>query len=102
MRRGRRPPSHHPAAAFADTSGLYALLDRHDANHQSAVAVFRDITAFGVRLVLTNFIRAEAHALILNRLGHAIADRFLAQVQTIPQNNFIRITEADELSALAL
>jgi predicted nucleic acid-binding protein len=103
MRRGRRSsPAPYPAAAFVDTSGLYALLDRTDANHRQAAPLFRALSAARTRLVLTNFIRAEAHALILNRLGHALADRFLADLRGIPPDNLIRVSEADELAALEL
>src|SRR3712207_5084584 len=102
MRRRRRSDGPYPADAFVDTSGLYALLDRADANHARAVAAFRALSAAGTRLVLTNFIRAEAHALILNRLGHAVADRFLADLRAIPSNSLIRVSEADELAALDL
>jgi predicted nucleic acid-binding protein len=53
-------------------------------------------------MVLTNFIRAETHALILNRLGHPLADRFLAQLRQSPSTTLIRVTEQDEEQALAL
>jgi uncharacterized protein len=94
--------SPYPKAAFVDTSGFYALLDRTDANHLAAVALFRGLSAAGTRLILTNFIRAEAHALILNRLGHAVADRFLTDLRGAPRSRLVRITEADEIGALDL
>ena len=102
MRRGRRSPTLYPATAFVDTSGLYALLDRTDANHERAVPLFRAVSAARTRLILTNFIRAEAHALILNRLGHTLADRFLADLRTIPADSLIRVSEDDEQAALEL
>ena len=102
MRRGRRSAHSHPSTAFVDTSALYALLDRRDSNHPAAVAIFRALTAARNRLVLTNFIRAEAHALILNRLGHAIADRFLSDLAGGPPDAIVRVSEADEVTALGL
>ena len=63
----------YPPAAFIDTSGFYALLDRSDVNYRAAARVFDALSAAGTRLVLTNFIRAETHALVLNRLGHTAA-----------------------------
>jgi predicted nucleic acid-binding protein len=98
----RRSAASYPAIAFLDTSAVFALLDSTDSNHRQATALFRSINAARTRLVLTNFIRAEAHALILNRLGHAAADRFLADMATSPANTLIRVTEADEQQALEL
>lgn len=102
MRRRRRSNDLHPVEIFVDTSGLYALLDRADGNHVRAVESFRALSAAGTRLILTNFIRAEAHALMLNRLGHAVADRFLADLRGMPSEALIRVSEADELAALDL
>jgi predicted nucleic acid-binding protein len=102
MSRERRSAASYPAIAFLDTSAVFALLDRTDSNHQQATALFRSINAARTTLVLTNFIRAEAHALILNRLGHAVADRFLADMARSPANTLIRVTEADERQALEL
>jgi predicted nucleic acid-binding protein len=94
--------SPYPNAAFIVTSGFYALLDRADTNHTTAVRLFRDLSTAGTRLVLTNFIRAETHALILNRLGHDVADRFLAGLRSVPSNSLARITDEDETAALDL
>jgi predicted nucleic acid-binding protein len=52
--------------------------------------------------VLTNFIRAEAHALILNRPGHAAATQFLTSLSTAPSTVLERVTEQDEEGALRL
>lgn len=102
MRRGRESRARYPMSAFLDSSGLYALLDRTDAHHAEAVRLFRQLSSASTHLYLTNFIRAEAHALILNRLGHAVADRFLAELRGMPPDHLIRITEADEEAALTL
>jgi predicted nucleic acid-binding protein len=102
MRRRRGSASSAPAIAFIDSSGLYAVLDRGDTSHQRAVDQFHALSTAGTRLVLTNFIRAEAHALILNRLGHAVADRFLTDLSRMPPGSFIRVSQADEQAALDL
>lgn len=96
-RRASRP---YPSTAFADISGLHALLDRTDANHARAARLFRSLSAARARLVLTNFIRAEAHALILNRLGHAAATRFLSSLRGMPPETIVCVTETDEARAL--
>jgi uncharacterized protein len=102
MRRGRASSPAYPAIAFLDTSALFALLDRTDRNHRRATALLRSLNAARTRLVLTNFIRAEAHALILNRLGHATADRFLSDLARGPADALIRVTDEDEQRALQL
>jgi predicted nucleic acid-binding protein len=90
-----------PPNLFVDTSAWYAILDPSDRNHQKASELAEAISSSHTQLYITNLIKAEAHALILNRLGHFAADKFLAQLATM---NIITIyvTEADELSALAL
>jgi uncharacterized protein len=63
--------------AFADSAGYFALLDADDRNHGVAVVVARRLADERRRLVTTNFVVAESHALILTRLGHAPALHFL-------------------------
>jgi predicted nucleic acid-binding protein len=66
------------ARVLIDTSAVYALLDRGDASH--AVAR-RKLEGLGKRRdepVLTNYVVAESHALLLARLGPDIARRWLA------------------------
>jgi len=50
-----------------DTSGIYALLDRSDANHGPAVALLRRLKDEGHGVVVTNFVVAETHALVRRR-----------------------------------
>src|SRR4051812_40970194 len=94
--RGSRTTSH---AAFLDSSAFYALADPQDANNAAAKRIAQRLHAERWRLITTNFIRAEAHALLLNRLGHRVADRFLQETSA---TTLIRVTEADEERALAL
>ncbi len=54
--------------AFVDTSALYALLDRDDANHSPAAAAFGPL--LDDELLMThNYIAIEAAALVQRRLG---------------------------------
>jgi uncharacterized protein len=98
----RRTPSPYPARVFTDTSSLAALIYTRDENHSKAVAIFRSLNAHPVQFVLTNFIRAETHALLLARASHYVADRFLASLINTPRNVLIRVTETDEQKALDL
>jgi len=54
---------------FIDTSALYALLDRDDANNQKAKKVWTHLLGAEHALVTSNYILVEAFALIQNRLG---------------------------------
>jgi predicted nucleic acid-binding protein len=83
------------AQALVDTSAVYALLDRDDANHRKAVAILRSLPRRGITPCLTNFLVAESHALILSRLGAQVArDWVLKQIWPIEP-----ITAADEIKA---
>ena len=83
------------AQALVDTSAAYALLDRSDANHVQAKRRLSALRESRVSPVLTNFIVAETHALLLSRLDAAIARRWLTtQVWPIE-----RVTAEDELRA---
>jgi predicted nucleic acid-binding protein len=53
---------------FADTSALYAYLDRADDNHPRAAAAFADLLD-GAGLVTHNYVVVEIAALVQRRLG---------------------------------
>lgn len=65
------------ATVMVDTSAIYALLDRSDANHAQAVALLKNMRDAGESVLVTNFVVAEAHALILSKLGYPIARSWL-------------------------
>lgn len=65
------------ARVFVDTSAIYATLDRDDANHAAATAALRRLRKGRAEPLVTNFIVAETHALLLGRLGADIARRWL-------------------------
>jgi predicted nucleic acid-binding protein len=65
------------AQVLIDTSAVYALVDRDDAFHRKAVAILRSMPGRGLTPLLTNFIVAESRALILSRMGAALARRWL-------------------------
>src|SRR6476620_7749982 len=92
----------YPRDVFTDTSGFFALMDTTEQNHRRARESFSALSQAGSRMVLTNFVRAETHALVLNRLGHYFADRFIQQLQQSPVATLIHVTEQDEELALAL
>lgn len=62
---------------LVDTSAVFALIDRSDANHTAARATLDALKRRRVEPLLTNFIVAESHALALSRLDAVIARRWL-------------------------
>jgi len=60
-----------------DSSAILALLDADDADHARAVAVARAIASGRRPSVITNYIEAEAHALLLRTLGRTVARQWL-------------------------
>jgi uncharacterized protein len=93
-----------PAAlhrALVDTSAYYALTDRGENTHQAALQVQQVLIEQRFRLFTTNFILAETHALLLNRLGYHIALRVLTEIDR-SRTTIVRVTVADEKSARAL
>jgi len=86
------------ARVFVDTSAVFALLDRSDRGHRAARDVLRDLQRRRIEPLLTNFVVAESHALVLTRLGPDIARRWLRDnVWPIE-----RVSEGDELKARAI
>src|SRR5947207_13735812 len=91
-----------PQRLFIDSSAFYAIVDTSDGNHTRAANIATRIAASTTKLYITNFIRAETHALILNRAGHYHADRFLHDVANTPSLTVFYATPNDETQALAL
>jgi predicted nucleic acid-binding protein len=61
-------------AVLADTSGLYALLDRDDGHHKRAAAAWRDLLAFDRRVIAHSFVLLEVWSLVQARLGFEALD----------------------------
>lgn len=76
------------AQILVDTSAVYALIDRDDTHHRRATAILRTLPRRGLTPLLTNFIIAESHALLLSRLGADTArDWLLTQIWPIEPVN---------------
>ena len=76
------------AQLLVDTSAVYALIDRDDTYHRKAVNLLRSLPRRGLNPLLTNFILAETHALLLSRLGPEIArDWLLRQIWPVERVN---------------
>jgi predicted nucleic acid-binding protein len=64
-------------AVLWDSSAVLALLDADDADHARAVTVARQIASERSPSFVTNYIEAEAHALLVRKLGRVIARQWL-------------------------
>lgn len=73
---------------FADTSALYALIDRRDANHTAAVAAVGRLVRTGRLMVTTDYVVAESLNLANARGGKTVAHRVLDLVE---QSEGIRV-----------
>jgi predicted nucleic acid-binding protein len=60
-----------------DSSAILALLDADDADHFRAVRTAKNIAAEQRPSFITNYIEAETHALLLRKLGRALALEWL-------------------------
>ena len=63
--------------ALWDSSAILALLDADDADHARAVDVATQIARERRPSFITNYIEAEAHALLLRKLGRTVARQWL-------------------------
>lgn len=66
---------------FLDTSAIYALADRADANHRRAARLFAEALASGERFVTHNYVLVESMALLQHRLGPAAAVKLADDAQ---------------------
>lgn len=86
---------------FVDTSAFFAIISTRDSNHNTAVSIMRQLTTQPCQLLTTNFIIAEAHALLLTRLGRQVALQFLDNMDA-SSTTIIRVSAADEQKAKAM
>ena len=74
---------------------MFALLDRNDEHHAVARETLNELRRRRIEPVLTNFIVAESHALLIARLGPEIARRWLFGNSWTVE----RVSDADEARA---
>jgi len=88
---------------FIDTSGFYALMVENDENHVRARELFTVAQRERWRLVTTNAVVVEAHALFLHRArpGRETALKFLDALQR-DTYEVVRVRKDDEARAIGL
>ena len=83
---------------FVDTSALYAVFDRDDANHEAAGQSWNTLLATDARLITHNYVVLELTALLQHRLGmEAVRDLV---VEILPVCTVQWVSEAIHAQAL--
>ena len=72
------------AELFVDTSAWYPLVDPRHPDHRPLADALRSRVRAGVRVVTTNLVLAESHALVLRRVHRAAALHFLRTLNRPP------------------
>ena len=85
---------------FVDTSAWYPLADRAHRDHAALARTLRERLRQGARIVTTNVVVAETHALLLRRAGQRAALAFLKAVRQAP-NQIEYITPERETDAIS-
>lgn len=96
-----RPAPPLPRRVLVDSSAYYAIFDQDERTYPRAATLLRQLALQRSRLFTTNLIVAEAHGLILGRLGYYHATRFLHQFET-GTTTVLRVRQADEERAKAI
>ena len=87
-----------PAEVFVDTSAWYPLIVARHPDHARLGTALRELIHDHRRLVTTNLVVAETHALLLRRVGRAAALTF---VQTVDEPPNVVVRSSRELEAAA-
>lgn len=85
---------------FVDTSGWYPLAVGSSPEHRKIADALRRRVRAGARVVTSNLVVAEMHALLLRRVGSQAALAFVRGVAD-PPNLVVRSTPALEAAAVA-
>ncbi|MEP6509630.1 MAG: PIN domain-containing protein [Gemmatimonadales bacterium] len=88
-----------PAELFVDTSAWYVLAMSSAPEHQKVAGALRQRLERGARIVTTNLIVAETHALLLRRIGRKTALTFVREVSRAP-NIVVTSSPEDEQAAV--
>ncbi len=74
---------------FVDTGGWYAAMVRKDHDHEKAKQFLNDNT---LPLITSDYVMDETVTLLLSRVGHSYAVRFLDMLQTSQKAQLIYLT----------
>ena len=87
---------------FVDTSAIAAVLNESDQYHSQAIQGYKALIDNGYSRVLTNFVIAETHALLLKNTGNiALGLRWLSEV-AYSDFTVVRPSRTEEEEAIRL
>jgi predicted nucleic acid-binding protein len=95
------PRQYERPKVLIDTAAFVALSDRRDSMHRVAHQIRGALIARRARLLTTNFIFAETHALLVKRIGIKAALEVCHALRTGPIQ-LVRISEEDEERAFGI
>lgn len=99
-----RPGSSAPhgmTPVFVDTSAWYAIADRTDTDHASAVTILQRLSSLRARLVTTGHVLAEFHRLALYRSNRRAALEAARRIAATPRVELVHADEQDLTAGLA-
>jgi predicted nucleic acid-binding protein len=88
-----------PAEVFVDTSAWYPAAVRSHPDHRRLALTLREVVAGGARVVTTNLVVAETHALLLRRTDRESA---LAYARTVRRSPNLVVSSTPDLEAQAI
>jgi predicted nucleic acid-binding protein len=83
-----------------DTSAWYALIDTGERARPRVARALREAIEGRYRIITTNLIVAETHALLLRRFGRDVALAFLREIRSEPNVVVESTREAEDLARL--
>ena len=87
---------------FIDTSAIYAVLDRDDANHAGADRSWRQLLEDGSDLLTTNYVLLEVSALLQARIGLPALRTFHEDIVPLLQIDWVSERQHDTAVATVL
>ena len=87
-------------SVFLDTSAWLAALSTREALHEEVAECYEQLVRSGARLVTTNLVLAEMHALLVRRRGAAQALELLDLVRDDPSHELIIVGDVLQSSAI--
>lgn len=91
-----------PRRVFIDTSAFFALASPRDEHSGSTHALMRRLVDARCELFTTNFVLAELHALLVNRVNRFVALQTLRAVVQSESTTVLRVRASDEHRAIAI
>ncbi|MGH7646343.1 MAG: type II toxin-antitoxin system VapC family toxin [Gemmatimonadales bacterium] len=88
------------SSVFLDTSAWFAALSARDEHHARARQGYEALVEDGGRLVTSNLVVAEVHALLARRLGGPTALRFRDSLYGVAAHEVRHVTRELERAAL--